>query len=162
MIWSTSTGPNVRESAEFKALKVQSTLAEQLPNVVFPPSVPGIGDVTTPTWETAVNEIILGKKTGDKALAMVKQYFAPIPRGPEPPPVTTVEPPQMGERRFKIRKPGDTRYLMVSYRNAALTDPDSYALDVLGIVLGHGKTSRLYQSLVEGKLATDVDAANET
>jgi len=106
--------------------------------------------------------VVVGDVARDKALAMVKQYFGPIPRGTEPPAVTTVEPPQMGERRFKIRKPGDTRYLMVSYRNAALTDPDSYALDVLGIVLGHGKTSRLYQSLVEGKLATDVDAANET
>ena len=59
---------SVRESAEFKALTVQSTLAEQLPNVVFPPSVPGIGDVTTPTWETAVNEIILGKKETKAAL----------------------------------------------------------------------------------------------
>ena len=59
---------SVRESAEFKDLKVQSTLAEQLPNVVFPPSVPGIGDVTTPTYETAVNEIILGKKEVKAAL----------------------------------------------------------------------------------------------
>ncbi|MFQ6171191.1 extracellular solute-binding protein [Oryzobacter sp. R7] len=59
---------SVRESAEFKELKVQSTLAEQLPNVVFPPSVPGIGDVTAPTFETAVNEIILGKKEVKAAL----------------------------------------------------------------------------------------------
>lgn len=59
---------SVRESAEFKDLKVQSTLAEQLPNVVFPPSVPGIGDVTAPTYETAVNEVILGKKPVKAAL----------------------------------------------------------------------------------------------
>ncbi len=59
---------SVRESSEFKALKVQSTLAEQLPNVVFPPSVPGIGDVTTPTYETAVNEVVLGKKEPKAAL----------------------------------------------------------------------------------------------
>jgi multiple sugar transport system substrate-binding protein len=59
---------SVRESPEFGQLKVQSTLAEQLPNVVFPPSVPGIGDVTTPTYETAVNEIILGKKPVKAAL----------------------------------------------------------------------------------------------
>jgi multiple sugar transport system substrate-binding protein len=59
---------SVRESPEFKQLKVQSALAEQLPNVVFPPSVPGIGDVTTPTWETAVNEIVLGKKETKAAL----------------------------------------------------------------------------------------------
>jgi multiple sugar transport system substrate-binding protein len=59
---------SVRESPEFKELKVQSTLAEQLPNVQFPPSVPGIGDVTTPTYETAVNEVILGKKQVKAAL----------------------------------------------------------------------------------------------
>ncbi|WP_377644939.1 ABC transporter substrate-binding protein [Oryzobacter terrae] len=59
---------SVRESADFTALKVQSTLAEQLPNVVFPPSVPGIGDVTSPTYETAVNEVILGKKPSKAAL----------------------------------------------------------------------------------------------
>jgi multiple sugar transport system substrate-binding protein len=58
----------VRESAEFKDLKVQSTLAEQLDHVVFPPSVPGIGDITTPTYETAVNEVILGKKEIKPAL----------------------------------------------------------------------------------------------
>jgi multiple sugar transport system substrate-binding protein len=59
---------SVRESPEFAALEVQSTLAEQLPNVVFPPSVPGIGDVTQPTYETAVNEVILGKKPTKAAL----------------------------------------------------------------------------------------------
>ena len=59
---------SVRESPEFAAMKVQSTLAEQLPNVVFPPSVPGIGDVTAPTYETAVNEVILGKKPTKAAL----------------------------------------------------------------------------------------------
>ena len=59
---------SVRDSAEFKALKVQSTLADQLPDVQFPPSVPGIGDVTTPTYETAVNEVVLGKKQAKAAL----------------------------------------------------------------------------------------------
>ena len=38
------------------------------PDVVFPPAVPGIGDVTQPTWETAVNEAILGKKPTKAAL----------------------------------------------------------------------------------------------
>jgi multiple sugar transport system substrate-binding protein len=59
---------SVRESQEFKDLTVQSTLADQLDNVVFPPAVPGIGDVTQPTWETAVNEVILGKKETKAAL----------------------------------------------------------------------------------------------
>ena len=59
---------SVRESSEFSQLKVQSTLAEQLPNVVYPPSVPGIGDVTAPTFERAVNEVILGKAEPKAAL----------------------------------------------------------------------------------------------
>ncbi|HEX7077886.1 MAG TPA: pitrilysin family protein [Candidatus Eisenbacteria bacterium] len=106
--------------------------------------------------------VVVGDIDRDKTLEMVKRYFGPIPRGAEPPPVTTVEPPQQGERRFKLRKPGDTPYLMVAYRNPALADSDNYALDVLGIVLGHGKTSRLYRALVEKKLAAEVDAGNET
>jgi zinc protease len=106
--------------------------------------------------------VIAGDVDRSKVLASVERAFGSIPKGPEPPEVKIVEPPQIGERRFKIRKPGDTRYLMVAWRNPALTDPDTYPLDVLGMILGHGKTSRLYRALVEGKLATDVDASNET
>ena len=59
---------SVRESAEFTALPVQSTFATQLPHAVFPPTVAGIGDVTTPTYELAVNEVILGKAQAKEAL----------------------------------------------------------------------------------------------
>jgi zinc protease len=106
--------------------------------------------------------VVVGDVDKSAALAMVKRYFGAVPKGTEPPPVTTVEPPQLGERRFKIRKPGDTRYLLVAYRNPEMTHADTYALDVLGIILGHGQTSRLYQALVEKKLATGIDASNET
>ncbi len=106
--------------------------------------------------------VVVGDVDQDQVLAMVKRHFASIPKAADPPPVNTVEPPQFGERRFKIRKPGDTRYLLAAYRNPALTHPDNYALDVLSIILGHGQTSRLYQALVEKKIATDVDASNDT
>ncbi|HYQ95478.1 MAG TPA: pitrilysin family protein [Candidatus Eisenbacteria bacterium] len=106
--------------------------------------------------------VIVGDVARDQALALVRKHFGPIERGAEPPPVVTVEPRQVGERRFKIRKLGDTRYLMVAYKAPALTDPDTYALDVLGMILGNGKASRLYQALVEGNLATEAEAANET
>ena len=59
---------SVRESAEFKALPVQSALAAQLDNVVFPPTIPGIGDVTAPTFEQAVNTAVLGKANPKSAL----------------------------------------------------------------------------------------------
>ena len=106
--------------------------------------------------------VVVGDVGRDSALALVEKHFGGIGRGPSPAPVVTVEPPQIGERRFKIRKPGDTRYLMIAFPIPALSHPDNYALDVMGMILGHGKTSRLYQALVEGKLATDAEAANET
>lgn len=106
--------------------------------------------------------VIVGDVATEEVLALVREHFGPIPRGKEPPPVRAGEPEQRGERRFKIRRPGDTAYLMTSWKTPALTHPDTYALDALGMILGHGRTSRLYQKLVEGKLATDVDAANET
>jgi zinc protease len=105
--------------------------------------------------------VIVGDVNTDAALALVRRYFGAIPRGPDPPPVRSAEPEQRGERRFKIRRPGDTAYLMVGWKAPALSDPDTYALDALGMILGHGRTSRLYQALVEGQLATEVDAANE-
>jgi multiple sugar transport system substrate-binding protein len=59
---------SVRESAEFEALEGQAVLAEQLDRVVLPPTVPGIGDVVAPTWEQAVNEVVLGKADAKSAL----------------------------------------------------------------------------------------------
>jgi multiple sugar transport system substrate-binding protein len=59
---------SVRESGDFEALEVQNTLAQQLDYVVFPPTVPGIGDVTAPTFEQAVNTVVLGKAKPKEAL----------------------------------------------------------------------------------------------
>jgi multiple sugar transport system substrate-binding protein len=59
---------SVRESPEFQALEVQNIAAQQLDYVKFPPAVPGIGEVTAPTFELAVNEAVLGKKSPKAAL----------------------------------------------------------------------------------------------
>jgi multiple sugar transport system substrate-binding protein len=59
---------SVRESPEFQKLEFQSNLAEQLPYVRFPPSVPGIGDVQLNALDPAVNEALLLKKDPKTAL----------------------------------------------------------------------------------------------
>jgi multiple sugar transport system substrate-binding protein len=58
----------VRESPEFTQLEVQSIAAKELDYVHFPPAVPGIGEITTPTFELAVNKAVLGKQTPKAAL----------------------------------------------------------------------------------------------
>ena len=59
---------SVRESEEFAALETQSTLAGQIDDVVFFPTVPGIGDIPAPTFEQAVNTTVLGKTDAKSAL----------------------------------------------------------------------------------------------
>ena len=59
---------SVRESAEFKALKDQATMGEQVDYLHFPPPVAGIGDAFL-EWEKALNESVLGIKDPKTALS---------------------------------------------------------------------------------------------
>ena len=47
--------------------------------------------------------VIVGDVATDEVLKLAKEYMEPIPRHDPPPPVRTVEPPQLGERRVKYR-----------------------------------------------------------
>ena len=106
--------------------------------------------------------VVVGDIDPAQTLERVRHWFGAIPAAAAPPRVTTTEPPQRGERRFRLRKPGDTRLVLVAWKNPALAHADSHALDVLGLILGHGRTSRLHQRLVEQGLATEAEASNET
>ena len=91
---------------------------------------------------------------------MARQHFGPIKPIPKPAEVYTTEPPQRGERRVVVRRSGSLPMVLIAWKAPAALDPDSYALDVLSGVLGEGRTSRLYQGLVEKGLATRVDAGS--
>jgi zinc protease len=104
--------------------------------------------------------VVVGDVRPPELLARVRTLFGPIPRGPEPPPVTAVEPPPRAERRVTLRS--------VAARLPALTltwlvpnfrSPDAPALEVLETVLSDGRASRLHRRLVvEMGLALDADA----
>src|SRR4029079_4039707 len=66
---------------------------------------------------------------------------------------------QKGERRFLLKREAQVPFVMMGYRVPNYTSEDSYALDVLESILSHGKSSRLYQSLVyDQKLSLAVGA----
>ena len=74
-------------------------------------------------------------------------------------PIATMEPEQKGERRFLLKRDAQVPFVMMGYRVPNFTSEDSYALDILDSILSHGKSSRLYQSLVyEQKSALAVGA----
>ncbi|MDO8588920.1 MAG: pitrilysin family protein [Armatimonadota bacterium] len=99
--------------------------------------------------------VIVGDFDTAKALSLARKYFGKLPRGPVPPIVRTVEPPQNGERRITVERPGRADRVLIGYHIPAISSPDTYPLIVLDQILSGGKSSRLYQALVQADLATD-------
>ncbi len=103
--------------------------------------------------------IVVGAIQRDALLPKIRDLFEKIPRGPEPPKVVTVEPPQQGERRVFLRKEAELPLLFAVHHVPNLTHPDSYALEVLAAILGGGESARLHQRVVyEQRLASYASA----
>ena len=101
--------------------------------------------------------VIVGDVDPDQARAFAERYFGPIPRGEEPPPVRTVEPEQIGERRVTVEDPAQP-VVIVGFQRPAATDASDPVYTVLADVLGRGRTSRLYRALVETEQAVAAQA----
>ena len=93
--------------------------------------------------------VAVGDFDPDAMFALIEKYFAAIPAAGVELPRLPVEPPQLGERRFVIERAGPVDYLGIGWHIPESEHPDSYALVVLGQLLGQGRTSRLYQALVD-------------
>ena len=102
----------------------------------------------------AVLAIVGDVKTAE-ALEKVRKYFEPIPSQPAAAPIDFTEPPQKAEKRLTIedalaRLP---RIDIVWHTPPALA-PDDDGLTVLSAILGSGRSSRLYESLVRQQQLT--------
>ena len=103
--------------------------------------------------------VVSGNVTADEIFKMAEKYIEPIPSHAPPPPVTTKEPDQIGERRLVVRKFAQLPLLMVGYHVPETASPDYYALQVLQTVLFAGESSRMYQRLVDkDQLALSVNS----
>ncbi|MCH8276535.1 MAG: insulinase family protein [Bacteroidetes bacterium] len=110
-------------------------------------------------WPNNATVSIIGSFEPVAAMAIVRKHFEPIPGRTKPfPNLHTVEPPQRGERRTIIRLAGELGAVMVAFKAPDAGHPDAAALALLAVILGSGKTSRLYRRLVDTGLATSVSA----
>jgi len=65
------------------------------------------------------------------------------------------------QKRHKEYTDSQSGYMMIGFRSEPITSKETYALDVLGQILGGGKTSRLYRNIKEQKgLAHTISASN--
>lgn len=102
-------------------------------------------------------------------LDKIKRYYGDLPLCDAPTLFTRPEPPQQGERRVVVERPGHTAFFRVAYHVPPATHNDWYKLDMLDSVLSgansgaDNKTSRLYQALVKTGIAVGVGGGvNET
>jgi len=103
--------------------------------------------------------VVVGDFSTQEMLGKIKEAFGKIPRGTTPPKMTIQEPPQTGEKRLVYRREAELPFLAMYYHVPTIKDPDSYALDLLSVILGSGKSSRLYHELVYRKrIARGVEA----
>ena len=93
--------------------------------------------------------VVSGDITPKEFFALAEKYLEPIPAQPMPPAVRTVEPPQLGERRLLVRRPGQVPYIQAVFHRGRANDPDAEALDLLSTILTGGESSRLYRRLVD-------------
>ena len=116
--------------------------------------------------------VAVGAFDTPQVLPLIRQAFGDIDPGPEIPPVLPEEPPQEGERRVVVQRPGGaTPYVQMAFRVPAAAHPDFPALMILDGALsglggarggnagGAARSSRLYRALVDRGLAAEVGSS---
>jgi predicted Zn-dependent peptidase len=93
---------------------------------------------------------IVGDVKPEEVFKLAELYFGRIPSGPKPAGVRTEEPEQWGERRVAVSAKAQP-YLFVGYHVPDARHQDSRAIEALANILGQGRSSRLYTSLVKTK-----------
>jgi predicted Zn-dependent peptidase len=100
---------------------------------------------------------VVGDVEFDKVKKLAEKYFSDISAA-EPPSVDTREPEQLGEKRLVIEHTSQP-FLAMGWHIGSIQDPDFPVYEAIADILGQGRTSRLYTSLVkEKKLAVQAVA----
>jgi zinc protease len=101
--------------------------------------------------------VVVGDVKFNWVKSLAEKYFAPIPSGPKPRDIHTVEPEQKGEKKVFVKRDVPSPYLLFAYHVPQSGSDEYYALDLLESILSSGRTSRLYKSIVDEKqLAIDI------
>ncbi|MBS4035221.1 MAG: insulinase family protein [Ignavibacterium sp.] len=95
--------------------------------------------------------VISGDVKVEEVKKLAQQHFEPIPAGPKPRKVHTIEPEQKGEKRLFVKREVPSAFVMIAHHVPETGSDDYYALDLLSSILSQGRSSRFYSILVEDK-----------
>lgn len=102
---------------------------------------------------------LVGDVDPAEARRLAEKYFGAMPARPNPPPIRTVEPQQLGPRTVQLDLPGQVT-TAIGYKRPADSDRDDTVLDVIQAILGTGSSGMAWRELVqEKKVATGIRVA---
>lgn len=103
--------------------------------------------------------VIVGNIKTDQALALVKDSFGKVPKStksfPKEPEIAGPTSGSKANQPIVLKEPGSAALLDAVYPLPNAKHPDVPALQVMDAVLTGGRSSRIYQALVESGLASD-------
>src|SRR5579862_131917 len=103
--------------------------------------------------------VIAGDVKTDDVLAQVRDAYSKSKAKALPPIVLPEEPAQVAPREIVEEAPIEIAHFHMAWHIPELRHPDVPVLDILAAILGHGRSSRLYQQVREARgLVHSVDA----
>lgn len=102
--------------------------------------------------------VIVGNFQTESTLELVRQTFGQIPRSTQPlapEPIAPVAKSTSAKAPIVLRQPGSAALLNQVYPLPDLSHPDVPAIQVMDYILTGGRSSRIYQALVESGLTSD-------
>jgi zinc protease len=101
---------------------------------------------------------LAGDVEADQAFELAERYFGELPAGPSVDPIRATARLDQDANAF-LEDRVELPRLYLSWHSPAMFAADDAELDIVADVLAHGKTSRLFKTLVyERRVATDVSA----
>ncbi len=102
--------------------------------------------------------VVVGDFDTATLMAKVQDTFGKVPRRDvKVPQAATTPATTKPVRQITLKEPGTTQILIEVYPLPKAIDPDVPAIDIMNYILTEGRSSRMYQSIVETGIATGVD-----
>ncbi|MBI4650483.1 insulinase family protein, partial [Candidatus Desantisbacteria bacterium] len=95
--------------------------------------------------------IAVGDINSNEAIEKIRKIFKDYSRGKLKSVYIPQEQRQMGKRELIVEKDINVVHMIMGYHGPDIFSHDIYALDVLSIILGEGRSSRLFKELKEKK-----------
>ena len=107
--------------------------------------------------------VVVGDINADEVVARLRELTKDFKMGAIEPVAIPPEPPQLSTRTRHEEAPVNLSRIRLAWHIPSVTSPDMYPLDVLAIILGNGKSSRLYRELRQKRgLVHSIEAGSYT